>query len=203
MRMVTIFEARHGTIAYSSSAITWDASTEASDESFTANVSELKNVTMEFPEMSVEQVPLLGNTQVTIGANTVSSGSALGPVTGTFQNAMLDMKNATNYKFSGTVVFTGDEEFFHVLGLDSGVAIGGVAKRYSIGNLTTAGADARTLNGALRLFLNNGSEEANAVMTNTVVTKIGPLKTTGADGHWECDVEMECLPRDGFLEFLD
>ena len=199
--MVNIFQAKHGTIAYCSSAVTWDNNTSIAGESFTGNINEMKDITLTFPEMSVEQVPLLGNTAQSVGANTNSVSVATGPTATNFQNAMMDVKNATNWKISGTVVFQGDEEFFHILGLGAGTTTATSYTRYAVGNLTSTGTPSMTLDGCLRTFLNNGSEEATFLMTNAYVTKIGDLKPTGADGHWECDMEAECLPKDGALEF--
>jgi len=203
--MVTIFQAKHGTVAYSSAAVTWDTAARLSAETFTGNVSEMKDATITLPEMAVEQVMLMGNSQQTIGINTINSGSSTGITPGYWQNSMLDYKPASNWKFAGTVVFTGDEQFFHVLGLGQSTTIVGAATatRYAVGDLNSSGNIFKTLVGCLRLTLNNGSEEAVVGMTNVVITKIGDLKVTGADGHWECSVEAECLPKDGALEFLD
>jgi len=201
--MVTIFQSKHGTLAYSSSAISWDAGTTASNESFTANVNEVKDFTVTLPEQEVEQVMLLGNTQQTFGTNSITAGTDAGITPGYFQNAMQDIKAATNYKFEGTVVFTGDEQFFHVLGLGKKTATGSVNSRYAVGSLNGGTSQSKILDGAMRIFLNNGNEEVSVVMTNSVVTKVGALKPTGADGHWECEFAAECLPREGVIEFKD
>jgi len=200
---VTIIQARHGTLAYCSSAVTWDTAALIDDETFTGNINEVKNLTVTLPEQSVEQVPCLGATAQTVGANARTAGTATGIIAATFQNAALDMKSFTNYKFAGTLIFTGDEQFAHVLGLDAGTAWKtATAHRYAIGNLSS-GAWAKTLTGALRIYLNNGSEKASVGMSNVIITKMGDIKPTGADGHWEMDFECECLPKDGAIEYLD
>ena len=48
--MVSIFQAKHGTLAYIATAVTWDATTKASGETFTANVNEVKDLTVTLPE---------------------------------------------------------------------------------------------------------------------------------------------------------
>ena len=82
---------------------------------------------------------------------------------------------------------------------------GGTETRYSIGDLSSAAGEAwnRNLLGSWRFFLNNGSETFCFAMTNIVMTKIGDVKPTGADGHFEVDFEAECLPKDGAIEFKD
>lgn len=201
--MVSIFQAKHGTLAYIATAVTWDATTKASGETFTANVNEVKDLTVTLPEQEVETINLLGNTQQTIGINTITAGGTTGATPAYFQNTMLDIKSSTNWKFEGTVVFTGDEEFFHILGLGTSQAITGGNTRYAVGSLTSGTTWTKSLVGCLRIFLNNGSEEATVILTNTAVTKIGALKPIGADGHWECEFSAECLPKDGAIEFKD
>ena len=105
------------------------------------------------------------------------------------------------YKFSGTAVFTGDEQFFHVLGLGTSQAVGSNT-RYGLGTLTSGAALTQITVGVLRLFLNNGSEDVNAVGTNVHMT-IGELKPTGADGHYEAEFEAMGLAKDFFYEFKD
>lgn len=199
--MVQIFQARHGTMAYSSSAVTWDTSTKASSETFTANVNEMRDVTITFPEVAVEVVNCIGASTQTIGANQVTSGSSIGINQATFQNQMLERKAVTGWKMSGTVVMQGDEEFFHILGFDAGSAIASNSTRYSFGNITVGGANAWNQLGSLRMFLNNGTQEVNVVMTNVQITKFGDLKPAGPDSFWQCDLEAECLSQDGVLEF--
>ena len=53
----------------------------------------------------------------------------------------------------------------------------------------------------MRIFLNNGSEDMSVGMSNLWVTKMGDIKPTGADGHFEVDFAMECLPQDGAIEW--
>lgn len=201
--MVTIFQAKHGTVAYSSSAVTWETVLPLSSGTMTANVNEVKDCTLTIPEQEVEKIDLLGYTVQTIGTNSGTTGSSTGVVPGTFQNSMLQIKSVGNWKFEGTGVFTGDEQFMQVLGCGSSSAITGGYTRYAVGSLVAGGAWSKILNGALRCYLNNGSEEATVVLTNPAVTKLGPVKPTGADGYFEVEFAAECLARDGALEYKD
>lgn len=198
---ITKFFARQGTFAYGTSAVTWDASTTADDESLTANVSSLKNVTVELPKQEFEKIDCLGNLQQTIGANARTVGTATGVTPGYWQSQALIPNSIGECKMSGTAVFTGDEQFFHLLGLGTSQAVSDHT-RYGVGTLTSGKAYTQNFVGVLRLFLNNASEEAAAVATNVHLT-IGELKPTGADGHYEADFEAVCLAKDFAIEFQD
>jgi len=203
--VVTKFQARHLTAAYVTSAVTYDASTALEDETMTANIAELKNLEITTPEIAVEQIRCAGNYQQTIGANARTVGTATGVTPGYWQNTMMQIGVPTNWKASGTAVFVGDEQFAHILGLGTSQAVAGTpaSTRYGIGTLTTGTTISQTLVGGLRAIYNNASEEVTVMMTNVVITKMGPIKPTGADGHFEMDFEAECLPRDGAIEFKD
>lgn len=202
---VTKFQARHLTAAYASSAVTYDAGTALEDETMAGNISELKNLEITPPEISVEQVRCAGNYQQTIGANARTVGTATGVTPGYWQNMMMHLGSPTNWKANGTMVFTGDEQFSHILGLGTSQAVAGdpASTRYGIGTLTSGTTITQNQLGAIRAIYNNGSEEATVMMTNVIITKTGPIKPTGADGHFELDFEAECLPRDGAIEFKD
>jgi len=199
---VTKFFAREGTFAYGSSAVTWDSSTQADAESLTANVASLKNVTVTIPEQDFEKVDCLGNLQQTIGANAQTVGTATGVTPGYWQCQAMIPNSIGAWKMEGTVVFIGDEQFIDVLGLGTSQAITGGNTRYGVGTLTSGAALTQNFVGVLRLFLNNGSEDVNAVGTN-VHMKIGEVKPTGADGHYEAEFEAMGLAHDFAFEFKD
>ena len=201
--MVNKFQARHLTAAYLTSAVTYDASTALEDETYTANIAELKNLEITPPEMAIETVNCSGNYAQTIGANHRTVGVATGVTPGYFQNSMINQKTATNWKCSGTAVLTGDEQFSHLLAIGTSQAITGspAGTRYAIGDYTSAGAISHNMLGAMRAIYNNGTNEVQVALTNIWVTKMGNIKPTGADGHFEFDFEGECLPRDGAFEF--
>lgn len=198
---VTKFFARQGTFAYGSSAVTWDAATEADAESLTANVAELKDITVEIPKQEFEKIDCLGNLQQTIGANAETVGVATGITPGYWQSQALIAQSIGLCKMSGTAVFTGDEQFFHVLGLGTSQAAGSNT-RYGVGTLTSGAALTQNFLGVLRLFLNNSSEDSSLVATNVKIT-IGEVKPTGTDGHYEADFEAMCLAHDFAIEFKD
>jgi hypothetical protein len=199
---VTKFFARQGTFAYGTSAVTWDSSTQADAETLTADVASLKNVTVEPPKQEFEKVDCIGNIQQTIGANHQTVGTATGGTPGYFQAQAMIAQSIGVCKISGTAVFTGDEQFFHLMGLGTSQAITGGNTRYGIGTLTSGAALTANTVGVLRLFLNNSSEDASAVATNVHMT-IGEVKPTGTDGHYEADFEAVCLTKDFFFEFKD
>ncbi len=178
---MVLIKSREGTIKWSTSAITIDNS-GALDDDFSGGttVTEAKNITITPPEGAVEQVPLIGET----------SG---------FQNAEMDEKNFTNAKAAFTLIIDGDETMDTFFGGTTGQAVSGYGTRYQIGMSTTV--KTRPLIGALLLALDNGSEEANFVLNNVYPTKYGDVKLTGTDGHWEADMEFECLPKDYYWEF--
>jgi len=200
---VTIFRSRHGTLAYKASATTWSTGTELNDVSLTGDVAELKDITVGIPEQTVEKVDLLGATAQTIGINARTAGTATGIIAGNFQNQMLNINSIGTFTVSGTMVLTGNEQFIHAMGLGSGTSTGGgTATRYPVGAIASNNW-AKTLVGALRFFLNNGSEEFTVVMSNTIIKKLSDIKPTGSSGHLEVDFEAECLAKDGAIEFLD
>ncbi len=202
--VINKFQARHGAVAYSPSgaAITWDTTAAINEETMTG-VSEVKDITVTTPETAVESIALLGNKVQTVGINQRVPPALTGIMSGTHQLRALVATSISNYKFEGTLVLTGDEQFIHILGLDAGIAINtNTDQRYAVGNLASAtGAWAQKLVGCMRIFLNNGVEDMSVGMSNLWVTKIGDIKPTGSDGHFEIDFSCECLPQDGAIEW--
>lgn len=199
--MVTKFQARHGTVAYATGAITWDTTATIDGESMTS-VAEVKDITVTTPEQGVEQIPCLGSIAQTIGANHRTAGTATGIVAATWQCMGLQGTSFSNYKMEGTLVLTGVEQMQQVLGLGTSTTIGTTDSRYAVGDLSS-GAFVKNQLGSARIFLNNGTQTMSVGMSNIWVTKIGDIKPTGSDGHFEVDFSMECLPKDGAVEYLD
>lgn len=190
--MVTSFKARHATVKISNSAVTYDTATALNAETYgTGTIASFKNLTITPPKSEPEQIPLLGETAETIGAGL--------PSTGTFQNAAMDEKNWSNAKFSGTLVLRGDEDF-EALPLGGGTAITGGYTRYMAGASTAS--KTRVVTNALLFDFYNGSERVSCVF-NDAICNFGDLKVTGPDGHFEIDVEGECLPKNFGIEYLD
>jgi hypothetical protein len=200
MACITNFRARQGTSSYASGAITWSNSTKASDVAFTANINELKNITVTYPEMEYEKVDFLGTSAQTVGANTENLGASTGIVAGRFQNQAIQDTAVGMWQVSGTQVVNGNPQFEDVLGLGAGQAITGGNTRYKIGSFETDGSSSRSKIGSYRLFLNNGTQEECIVVSNVRV-KLGELKPTGADGHYEREFELVALAKDGAIEF--
>ena len=199
---ITSFQARHGTLAYAIGAVTYDASTQLNDETFAADIAEVKDINVVLPEQEYEKIDCIGATAQTIGANAQTLGIATGVVVGKFQNQAKQRTASGTWMVSGTIVLTGNEQFVDLLGLGESTAITG-ATRYAVGDIdATTNATERNLLGALRFFLNNGSEEETVVLTN-VSMKLGEISPTGADGHYERTFEAVCLAKDGAIEFLD
>lgn len=196
------FRARQGTSAYASGAVTWDNSTPIDNETFTANINELKDITLTPPEMGFEKIDCIGNTAQTVGANAQTVGTATGPVASSFQNQAIQQTAVGMWKVTGTQVVTGDEQWVDVLGLGTGQAITGSYTRYAFGGINADGSFDRTTIGSFRLYLNNASEELTLLLANVHVT-LGDIKPTGADGHYEREFEIICLAKDGAMEFLD
>lgn len=189
---ITNIKARKATLKFSASAVTFDTGTALSGETYGTTIISGKDVTLTFPKTEVEQVPLLGESTVTIGVGN--------PRTGVFQNAFMDEKNTTNAMLSGTLVLTGDEVIEGLM-TGSGTAITGSYIRYSIGD-STATTGARPTIGAILVDFNNGSEQVSAVLSN-VYANFGELKPTGADGHIEVGFEANCLPENFAWEYKD
>jgi len=198
------FQAREGTLAYQTSAVTWDATTSGDQETFTGNVLSVKNVTVTPPKLEFNKIDCMGNLQQTIGANAETVGTATGLTPGYWQCQALIPTSVTETKVTGTLVLVGDEQFIDSLGLGTSQAITDTPAftRYAVGDLTTGKAYAQTFIGSTRWYLNNGSEALNLLMTNAKVT-IGEIKTTGADGHWEVDFECIGLAHNWAIEFKD
>ena len=73
--------------------------------------------------------------------------------------------------------------------------------RYGIGTFTSGTAITQNVIGGIRAIYNNDSETVTGMLTSVFITKQGPIKPTGADGHFEMDFEAECLPHNGAVEF--
>lgn len=188
---VTKIAARKCTIKFSTSAVTFDTGTALNAETYATTVTAAKNVTITPPKSEVEQIALLGESTVSIGAGN--------PDTGVYQNAFMDEKNWTNWTATGTLVLTGDE-VLETLIAGTGTAITGSYTRYTFGSTTSS--KTRVVVGAMLFDLYNGSERATVVMSNVYVN-LGEIKPTAVDGHFEVDFDAACLPENGALEYLD
>lgn len=181
--MAVVLKAKEATIKFSSTDLTIDT-TGAIDSDFTGSAdNQVKNITVSTPEGGVEIISCLGESS-------------------NFQNAYLDEKAFGLATCTGTLILDGDEtELFKMMGGTSGTTVTGGYTRYQFGSSTAT--KTRVKVGGALINLDNGSEEVSIVFDNAYVTKFGDIKPTGADGHWEVDFEMVCLPKDFYIEFKD
>lgn len=176
------FKARHGTIKFST-GIAPDTATPFTTEFSGSATNLMKNISLSPPEGAVDKIDLLGETS-------------------NFQNALLEDKSFGLAKCSGTVVLDGDEDGIRELMTGAtGVAITGGYSRYQVGS--SASGKTRVTEAAVMVSLTDGTEVRSFVLDNVRFTKIGDIKLTGADGHWEYDFEVTCLPQDWFEENKD
>ena len=201
---ITNFRAKHGTLAYATGAVTWDTPTALANEAFTADMAEVKDITITPPEQAYEKIDCIGATAQTVGANAQTVGSSTGIVAGTFQNQAVQLTASGMWMISGTLVMTGDEQIVDLMGLGTSAATSGGSKtRRTAGTINASTRKtARSTIGSLRFFLNNGAQDTTVVLSN-VYMNLGEIKPTGADGYFERTFEAHCLAKDGAIEFLD
>ena len=189
--MADIWRAPHGAIKVAdASTITIDSSTLLDTEFSTATATTvsgfMKNITISSPEGNVEMVNLLG-----VDANS-------------FQNALLDEKPFGLAELSGTLVLAGDEILEHNskhLFFGTATTIATTHSRYQPGKTTTGNFNRPKSSWLVNL--DDGTDEVNIVLDNAVITKVGDKKIDSADGHWEMEVTVKCLPKDYYEEIKD
>ena len=185
-----------GTLKFHSSAVTFDATTVISGETYTDTIIQCKDITVTPPKGEAEKVDLLGTETVTIGAGN--------PITGVWQNAVYDEKSFSDGEMKCTLVLVGDYTNlpdFLKLTSGTGMDIGpNTYTRFGFGDSTSG--QARVTTGAIVLLLNNGAEEVSVVLSSPVVN-MGDIKPTGMDGHFELEFEAKCLPKGFAIEIKD
>lgn len=199
---ISHIQARSAALYVNSSAVTYVAAESIDQISDKGNIFKVKNLTITPPMSEVERIDLWGSDAL----DTIGSGV---PVTGTFQHQALNEKAWTEAKMSGTAVFSHDElglttpagDSWEVLFCGNGIDIADTPAftRYAYGDINTTNGQRIRVGNLIAIF-NNGSGIINCAMANVIVTKMGDIKTTGADGHWEFDFEAVCLARDFALE---
>ena len=201
---VSHIHARNAALYVSKSAVTYAAAVSI-DQATKGDVFKVKNMVLTPPMGEVEKIDLWGSDSL----DTIGSGV---PVTGTFQHQCLVEKSWTEAKVTFTLVFSHDEAgittpngnsletLFHNAGID--VADSPAFTKYTYGDLLSTGVP-RLLVGNLIFVWNNGAGIKNCAMAAVIVTKMGDVKPTGADGHWEQDCEAVCLAQDFAMEVED
>ena len=198
---ISHIHARNAALYASKVAVTYGAAISI-DQATKGDIFKVKNMVLTPPMSEVEKLDFWGSDSLdTIGAGV--------PATGTFQHQALVEKSWTEAKVTFTLVFSHDEAgsttpngnslevMFHNSGLD--VADTPAFTRYTYGDMSDSGND-RILVGNVIFVWNNGVGIKNAGMASVIVTKMGDIKPTGTDGHWEQDCEAVCLAQDFVME---
>ena len=179
------YHARNATAKYQTTALATVVTTSTlATQSGTAVIftSVLKDVTIAPPEGTVEKVDFLGE----------SNG---------FQNTMFEEKSYGAASISGTMVVDAAETVELMFG-GAGTAVATTTyTRYQYGS--SASGATRVKVGAMFILLDNGTNKMNILLNNLMITKLGDVKPTGTDGHWERGFEGMCLPNDYYEEFLN
>lgn len=176
---MVVFRARHTTMKIDEAAdvtITTAAALNTFWGSGTT-IANAKNVTIAIPEGAVEKIDQLG----------VDGNS--------FQNASADEKPFGMATMTGTLVHSGDE-VLEVFAYGSGTAVAATHHRYRLG-------DGNRPQVAILVYLTDGTDVVNVALDNAYITKLGDAKISGADGHWEQDFTITCLPVDTHVEYKD
>jgi hypothetical protein len=137
-----------------------------------------KDVTITEPEGSVDKIDLVG----------VDGNS--------FQNAVLDHKPYGLARITCTMVLDGDESL-ETFVYGSGTAIEAGATDY----VRYQAKSANRQPCAILVNLNDGTDEISFVLDEAIIIDLGDRKLSGADGHWEMELEAVCLPKDFYIEY--
>ena len=151
--------------------------TEFTNASATSISAYMKNVTVVQPEADVEIIHLLG----------VDASS--------FQNAQLEKKPYGIAEVTGTLLVDSGEVLEPFID-NTAVAVTGGYSRYQVGN-------AHRPEVAVLIALTDATYYVNFVLDNAWMTKLGDWKIDSADGHWEVEVSIKCLPCDFYWEYKD
>ncbi len=189
------FHAAQGILKVSTASVTFDETTALDTEyataSTTVQVVACKNITITPPKGEVELVNLLGVESTTVGAAV--------PMTGVFQNTIMDEKSWTEGSLTCTLILTGNSKDLPdliQLACGGGHDIG-THERYSFGS--SSSGEVRNIAGSILLNCDNAAEEFNVVMNNPYVN-VGDLKPTSMEGHFEIDFEAKCQPKNFVME---
>lgn len=180
--MVVVFKAREATIKIED-AVTIDTSGNMAADFSASAETQVKNITVTPPEGEVDKIDCLGETS-------------------NFQNQFLDIKSFGMATCTGTMILDGDEPnpMLEAMGA-TGTSVTGSYTRHQMGS--SASGSTRTGTSAILVNLTDGTEICSIVLDDVYFTKIGDIKLTGADGHWEFDFECVCLPKNFYIEFND
>jgi len=187
--MVKIWKARESNIKlasasdvdFSATDKTLEEIIDAASGGTTILTARAKNVTVVEPEGDVDKIDLLGED------------------TNGFQNAELEEKPYGLAQITGTLVFSDAESLEAFAGNADTVTVSdgdysGTYKRYRIGDGNRQDVVAVI---TLKSVSNSSITDYVAfALDNAKITRIGDIRISGADGHWEQDFKIVCLPRD-------
>ena len=182
--MADVWHARHCTLKIvDADSLTIDDSTDLATAfdnatSVTTFTAFAKDVTITEPEGAIDKIDLLGTTAV----NNTS-----------FQNAVLDKKPYGLARLTATLILDGDE-VLETFAYGDGTSISDTHTRYQA-------TDANRSAVAVLVSLVDGTDQINIVLDNAYIIDLGDRRLSGADGHWEQEVEIVCLPKDFYIEY--
>src|SRR3990167_9310411 len=137
-----------------------------------------KSIVITPPFGEVNQIDMLGET-----------ASAEAP-TATFQNYLLEEKPYTMAKISGTVLYNADEDNFDLAYMGAGTAT--VTATYHLYQPGASTSGKTRVVGSMLVLFKVGTKLREVLLNNLLITKLGDIKGTGADGHMERDFEGVC-----------
>ena len=191
------FHAAQGILWMATAEITYDESTDlaakivAGAAATTGQIVACKDITLTPPKGETEQVNLLG-------VETTEDGAGV-PITGSFQNTVVDEKSWGMGTMTCTLIVTGNAELLpDFLQMACGIGLDvGDFMRYSFGDSTAN--QTRNAAGAIVLNLYNGVQEFN-VLLNKPYVNVGAIKPTGMGGHFEIEFEAKCAAKNFLIE---
>ena len=150
----------------------------------------VKNLTITPPMGAVDKIDMIGET-----------ASTLEP-TLTFQNYLLEEKSWTLAKVSGTLLWNvSDENQLELAMGGAGTAEPTDYHRYQYG---ASDSGKKRVVGSIAIHFPIGATDIRTILlNNALVTSLGDIKATGADGHLERDFEMVCAPENYVDEVRD
>jgi len=150
----------------------------------------VKNLTITPPMGAVDKIDMIGET-----------ASTLEP-TLTFQNYLLEEKSWTLAKVSGTLLWNvSDENQLELAMGGAGTAEPTDYHRYQYG---ASDSGKKRVVGSIAIHFPIGTTDIRTILlNNALVTSLGDIKATGADGHLERDFEMVCAPENYVDEVRD
>ncbi len=201
---ISHIHARNAALYVDSAAITFDASTSLDQEQGGATIFKVKNVIVTPPSNELDKTDLWGEDSLdTLGSN-VSA-------TGTFQIQAIERKSISLGRVRFTLVLSHDEagsttpnaESLEVLfhGASQIDIVDNPAFTRSVYGDSTASPPISV--GNLGFVFNNGAGIVNVNMNRVEVSPTADIRPTGADGHWEQEMEAVCLAQDFVIERQD